>query len=92
MAAGDASATVRTTARLPSGSAAVERCRAEYEELPGWQGSTRGSKRIEDLPVEARRYLERLEELAGVPVDIVSTGPDREETIVLRHPLRRKAS
>ena len=40
---------------------------------------------------EARRYLDRLEELAGVPVDIVSTGPDREETIVLRHPFRRSA-
>ena len=91
-AAGDAAGTVRTTDRLPSGSAAVERCRAEYEELPGWQGSTRGAKRIEDLPVEARRYLDRLEELAGVPIDIVSTGPDREETIVLRHPFRRNAT
>ena len=82
----------RTTDRLPSGSAAVERCRAEFEELPGWQGSTRGARRIEDLPAEARRYLARLEELAGVPIDIVSTGPDREETIVLRHPFRRNAS
>ena len=81
----------RTTDRLPSGSAAVERCRAEFEELPGWSGSTRGARRIQDLPAEARRYLDRLEELAGVPVDIVSTGPDREETIVLRHPFRRSA-
>ena len=90
-AAGESAGAARTTDRLPSGSAAVERCRAEFEELPGWSGSTRGARRIQDLPVEARRYLDRLEELAGVPIDIVSTGPDREETIVLRHPFRRNA-
>jgi adenylosuccinate synthase len=79
------------TDRLPTGSAAVERCHAEYETLPGWKGSTRGIRDYADLPAEARRYLERLSELAGVPVDIVSTGPDRDETIVLRHPFKRSA-
>jgi len=57
-----------------------------YEELPGWQDSTLGVTRLEALPANARRYLERLEELAGVPLDVISTGPDRDQTIVLRHP------
>jgi adenylosuccinate synthase len=57
-----------------------------YEELPGWSDSTIGVTDYAQLPANARRYLERLCELVGVPVDIVSTGPDREQTIVLRHP------
>jgi len=57
-----------------------------YEELPGWTESTVGLRRYEELPVNARCYLERIQELCGVPVDIVSTGPDRDQTIVLRHP------
>jgi adenylosuccinate synthase len=57
-----------------------------YEEMPGWQQSTIGVTRYEQLPVNAQRYLERLQAIAGVPVDIVSTGPDRDQTIVLRHP------
>jgi len=61
-------------------------CAAIYEELPGWTQSTIGLRRYEDLPPNARRYLERLEELTAVPVTIVSTGPDRDETIVRRHP------
>jgi adenylosuccinate synthase len=57
-----------------------------YEEMPGWKESTIGIKSYEALPVNAQKYLARLEELAGVPIDIISTGPDREQTIVLRHP------
>jgi adenylosuccinate synthase len=57
-----------------------------YEELPGWSESTIGLTRFEELPANARRYLERVGELVGVPIDLVSTGPDREQTIVLRHP------
>mgnify|MGYP006188401765 CR=1 FL=1 len=57
-----------------------------YESMPGWQESTVGVKALDDLPPAARAYIQRLEELAGVPVDIISTGPDRVETIVLRHP------
>jgi adenylosuccinate synthase len=59
---------------------------AVYEELPGWRESTVGITEFERLPAAARRYLKRLEELAGVPVDVISTGPDRDQTIVLRHP------
>lgn len=57
-----------------------------YEEIPGWSESTVGIKQLEQLPQAARNYIKRLEELTGVPVDIISTGPDRLETIVLRHP------
>ncbi len=61
-------------------------CKPVYEELPGWQESTVGLTNVDDLPQNARAYLARIEELAGVPVDIISTGPDREETIIKRHP------
>ena len=57
-----------------------------YEELPGWSESTVGITAYEGLPANARRYLERLEALVEVPIDIISTGADREQTIVLRHP------
>jgi adenylosuccinate synthase len=57
-----------------------------YEEMPGWKESTIGVTSYDGLPLNARRYLERLQSLAGVPIDIISTGPGREQTIVLRHP------
>jgi adenylosuccinate synthase len=57
-----------------------------YEECPGWSESTVGITQYDQLPLNARRYLERLQQLVGVPIDIVSTGPDRDQTIVLRHP------
>jgi len=74
---------------LPAGADAIENCEPIYEEIPGWTGSTVGIKRYEELPKAARHYLKRLEETCGVPVDMISTGPDREETIVLRHPFQR---
>lgn len=57
-----------------------------YEEMPGWSENTFGVQTLEALPQAARNYIKRLEELTGAPIDIVSTGPDRVETIVLRHP------
>jgi adenylosuccinate synthase len=57
-----------------------------YEEVPGWSDSTLGVKTLEALPAAALAYIKRLEELVGAPIDIISTGPDRVETIVLRHP------
>ena len=57
-----------------------------YEEVQGWSESTVGAKTLEELPVNARAYILRVEELVGAPIDIISTGPDRNETIVLRHP------
>lgn len=59
-----------------------------YEDMPGWTESTVGAKSLEDLPANARAYLKRIEEVVGCPIDIISTGPDREETIVLRHPFQ----
>ncbi len=57
-----------------------------YEEMPGWAESTVGAQSLNDLPANARAYIRRLEELVKAPIDIISTGPDRVETIVLRHP------
>ena len=67
---------------------ALADCEPVYEELPGWQGITRGMKDYGDLPENARSYLKRIEELCEVPVAMISTGPDRAETIVLENPLQ----
>ncbi len=71
---------------LPSGAEEVALCEPVFEDMPGWSESTFGVKKYEDLPANAKAYLKRLEEVCGAPVDMISTGPDREETIVLRHP------
>ena len=60
-------------------------CQPVYETLPGWSRPTRGVRRYEDLPTEARRYLAKIEEVSGVPVSIVSTGSDRDDTIIREH-------
>jgi adenylosuccinate synthase len=57
-----------------------------YEDLPGWSESTVGAKSLAELPENARAYIRYIEDAIEVPVDIISTGPDREETIILRHP------
>jgi adenylosuccinate synthase len=71
---------------LPVGADALADCQAVYEDMPGWSESTLGIQKYEDLPLAARNYLQRIAQVCGVPVDMVSTGPDRDETIVLRHP------
>ena len=71
---------------LPVGAEELARCVPVYEALPGWQESTVGVKAYKALPKAARAYLQRIEELCAVPIDLISTGPDREETIVMRHP------
>ncbi|MDP1651990.1 MAG: adenylosuccinate synthase [Rhodocyclaceae bacterium] len=71
---------------LPVGADDLERCEPIYESMPGWKDSTVGVKTLDGLPAAARAYIKRMEEVCGVPVDMISTGPDREETIVLRHP------
>ncbi len=72
--------------RVPLGAEALAACEPIYEEMPGWRDSTFGVRRYEDLPAAARAYLRRIEELADAPIDIISTGPDRADTIVLRNP------
>ena len=71
---------------LPFGADVVADCVPIYETLPGWSESTVGVKDYDKLPANAKAYLKRIEEVCGAPVAIVSTGPDREETIVLQHP------
>ena len=71
---------------LPVGAEELACCVPVYETLPGWKENTVGVKNVDGLPANARAYLKRIEEVCGVPVDMISTGPDREETIVLRHP------
>ncbi len=71
---------------LPFGAELLAECQPVYEEMPGWQDSTVGVTRFDDLPAAARSYLKRMEAVCGVPIDIVSTGADREHTIVRRHP------
>lgn len=71
---------------LPYGADAVACCEPVYEEFPGWKESTFGVTRWEDLPKSAQQYLERLSEVAGCPIALVSTGPDRSQTILLNDP------
>ena len=71
---------------LPFGAANIDGLEPVYEELPGWSESTFGVRELDRLPANARRYLDRLSEVCGAPIDMISTGPDRDETIVLRHP------
>jgi len=70
---------------VPAEAEGFERVVPVYETLPGWAGSTMGAKSLDDLPDNARAYIRFLEDAVGAPVDIISTGPDRSETIILRH-------
>ena len=70
----------------PVGADAIEQCEPVYEELPGWSETTVGIRNRDELPANAIAYLKRLEEVVGIPVDIISTGPERDETIILRNP------
>ncbi|MFZ4553636.1 MAG: adenylosuccinate synthase [Burkholderiales bacterium] len=71
---------------LPVGAESLQTCEPVYEEMPGWTDSTAGVREFDRLPINAQRYLRRIEALCEVPVDMISTGPDRDETILLRHP------
>lgn len=71
---------------LPMGADDIERCKPVYEKLPGWSQSTVGVTRYEALPVNAQLYLQRIAQVTGVPIDMVSTSPDRDHTILMRHP------
>jgi adenylosuccinate synthase len=72
----------------PIGADAYEQCKPKYIEMPGWKQSTIGIKQYDDLPENARAYIKKIEEVVGVPIDVISTGPDRKETIILRHPFK----
>lgn len=70
----------------PSTADALERCQPSYIDLPGWETSTVGATSFDTLPENARSYLAKIEELSGLPIDVISTGPDRVHTIVKRNP------
>ncbi|NRF68594.1 adenylosuccinate synthase [Aquincola sp. S2] len=73
---------------LPLDADDIVACEPVFEVFPGWQETTFGVTSWEQLPVNARAYLERVQTLIGAPIDMISTGPDREHTIVLRHPYK----
>jgi adenylosuccinate synthase len=75
---------IATTPPLLSGDYGA--CEAVYEDMPGWKEGTVGITSYDELPVNARKYLERLQVLVGVPITIISTGPDREQTIIRQNP------
>jgi adenylosuccinate synthase len=64
----------------------IARCTPIYETLPGWTDSSVGVTQYDKLPVNAQRYLDRIQETTGVPIHVVSTSPDRDHTILIRHP------
>lgn len=70
----------------PIGADAYEKCNPVYVEVPGWSETTVGVRNYDELPDNAKAYIKKIEELIGVPVDIISTGPDRADTIVMRDP------
>ncbi|MCM0080158.1 adenylosuccinate synthase [Geomonas sp. Red32] len=74
---------------IPASLEVMEQCTPIYEELPGWSGDITGAKSMDELPENARRYVTRIEELSGAPVVLVSVGPRRDETIVLRNPFEK---
>jgi adenylosuccinate synthase len=78
----------RTMDVLPLDADEISDCVPIYETLPGWTDTTAGLTNWEQLPSNAKRYLERMQTLIGAPIDMVSTGPDRVHTILLRHPFR----
>ncbi len=71
---------------LPGDARAVAQCIPIYQDLPGWQKSTLGIRKLEQLPVNARAYLEHIEQTLQIPIHLISTGAERKDTIILRHP------
>ncbi len=74
------------TESVPANLRDLSRCRPIYVEMDGWTEDIRGARRIADLPLNTRRYIERLEELSGVRLVLISVGPDRDETIIINNP------
>ncbi len=71
---------------LPMGAEEISRCVPIYETIPGWTESTVGVTKYDELPANARKYLERIQEVTGVPVAMISTSPDRDHTILVHNP------
>jgi adenylosuccinate synthase len=78
----------RAVSHFPASLEVLGKCRPVYETIAGWSEKTSGARDYADLPENARKYLERIESLIETPIDIVSVGPDREQTIVLKNPFK----
>ncbi|BAV33618.1 adenylosuccinate synthetase [Sulfuricaulis limicola] len=76
----------KTRTTPPSGAEALAKCEPVYEEVPGWTESTLGVRRFDKLPANAQQYLKKIEECTEARIDIISTGAERDDTIILRHP------
>jgi len=74
----------KTIDYFPGSTAVVQRCKPVWEEFPGWTKPTEGATKLEALPTEAMKYVERLQKAIGCPIDLISTGPHRDETIEVR--------
>ena len=72
--------------KFPLNISELDKCKPIYEEFDGWDGSTEGLKNYDELPANAKKYIRAIEDMVSVPVDIVSTGPDREQTIIRKNP------
>lgn len=79
------------TDRFPGGVAALARCKPVYENHPGWTTPTAGATELSSLPAEARSYVDRLQELIGCPIDVISTGPHRHQTVKVRSVIETSA-
>ncbi len=77
---------MRKLEHFPASLKVLAECKPVFETLPGWSQNLSGIKKLEDFPKNARSYIDRIAELAQTPIDIVSVGADREQTIVLKNP------
>jgi len=69
---------------LPATLSAMERAQPVYEDMPGWQADVSHARSLGDLPIEARQYVRRIEQIIGAPIDMISVGPERDQAIVTR--------
>ena len=81
-------ATGREITAFPANADYLRKLVPVYEQMPGWQGSVKNARKVEDLPKEARAYLQRIAQLTGAPITIVSVGPERDQTIVIDNPVK----
>ena len=76
----------KTISNFPLEISELDNCEPMYEEFEGWEDSTKGLKRFSDMPLNAKKYIQAIEEMLHLPIDIISTGPDREHTIIRNNP------
>lgn len=83
--------TGRETTAFPANTHALSKLQPVYEVMPGWQGTVKNARTVDELPKEAKAYLKRIAELTGAPISIISVGPERDQTIILNNPVTAPA-